>query len=384
MPIELRLELMAVKTTIRLKLNNNWYGNYAMKEPGKFTSHAYYLDKHLQKQHKWVSNLHEIIPLTNLDPKYTVIPEDDLNIDTVINNLDVNSITIYTDGSLKKSPSIKTGAGVLIVQNQETIFEQSYSLGSLPSVYQCELFAINQAAVWLDKNKIDNQVIYIFSDSQAVLLSLKKHNTNSLLIKDTCVLINKINQNNEIKLIKVPGHKNIKGNVRADKLANLGSNDLPIGPEPFIDYSYRNIINDVFSVIKNKHIKALVNADISDKGKTPIHNYLLKYGYKLPFNNKSSLKTFTEVMTGHNHLAYSASIRDNSIVPDCKHCLGVKETSEHFLGVCPAYSMLRLRFFNRLQTNIDYITKNYSTHTIIKFITLSKRMEDDYVVYYVD
>ena len=67
--------------------------------------------------------------------------------------------------------------------------------------------------------------------------------------------------------------------------------------------------------------------------------------YKLPFNNKTSLKTFTEVMTGHNHMAYSASIRDKSLVADCKHCYEVKETSEHFLGLCPAYPMLRLRFF---------------------------------------
>ena len=48
MPIELKIELNAVKTAIRLKTDDNWYGNYTANMKGKLLSHAYYLNKKLE------------------------------------------------------------------------------------------------------------------------------------------------------------------------------------------------------------------------------------------------------------------------------------------------------------------------------------------------
>ena len=45
MPIELYIQKESIKIAIRLKVNNNWVKNYPIKEVGKLTNHAYYLDK---------------------------------------------------------------------------------------------------------------------------------------------------------------------------------------------------------------------------------------------------------------------------------------------------------------------------------------------------
>ena len=49
MPIELKIELIAVKTAIRLKTDDNWYSGYFANSKGKIISHAYYLDKKIKQ-----------------------------------------------------------------------------------------------------------------------------------------------------------------------------------------------------------------------------------------------------------------------------------------------------------------------------------------------
>ena len=56
-------------------------------------------------------------------------------------------------------------------------------------------------------------------------------------------------------LLKVPGHKGIAGNDRADKLANIGSDALPIGPQPFIYYNLNSIFKEVEEILLTKQIK---------------------------------------------------------------------------------------------------------------------------------
>ena len=64
-----------------------------------------------------------------------------------------------------------------------------------------------------------------------------------------------ISVQNEVTLLKVPGHKGIAGNDRADKLANIGSDSLPIGPEPFIYYNLNSILKEIEEILLKKQIK---------------------------------------------------------------------------------------------------------------------------------
>ena len=62
--------------------------------------------------------------------------------------------------------------------------------------------------------------------------------------------------------------------------------------------------------------------------------------------------------------------------PICKHCKVGKETSEHFLAKCPAFTIKRQQLFNKPTTTIDYITKNIKPDTIIKFIKQTKGLNE--------
>ena len=84
------------------------------------------------------------------------------------------SFHVYTDGS--KSPRCRAGSGVAIYDSADSpIAQASYSLTVDNTVFQAEIAAITAAARLLRgpaSLAVDRPVIFIYSDSQAVLLSL--------------------------------------------------------------------------------------------------------------------------------------------------------------------------------------------------------------------
>ena len=182
MPIDLKIEFNAVKTAIRIKTDGNWFGQYANKLKGKLTSHAYYLDKKLEKLSSYTEGCtNDVIPKTKTEHIYSVHHQNSDDIMSIINDIPDDDLIIFTDGSLikKNGNNNHTGAGFTVSKRNEIIFEQSFSLGMYPSINQCELFAINQAAVWINTISPINKCIYIFSDSQITLQKLNSEYTKS-------------------------------------------------------------------------------------------------------------------------------------------------------------------------------------------------------------
>ena len=169
---------------MRLKVDQNWFGQYAAKEKGKLTSHAYYLDKKLKNIKTFQElEISDLLPKINITHKYNTECKDSSVIDHRIKNIPTNVIKIFTDGSVKKyinHNDQRAGAGITISKHKEILFEQSYSLGSYPTINQCELFAINQAAHWLNIMNPPNTSIHIFSDSETTLHKLSSNYTRVL------------------------------------------------------------------------------------------------------------------------------------------------------------------------------------------------------------
>ena len=132
----------------------------------------------------------------------------------------------------------KSGAGLTIVKNKEILFEQNITLGSYPTINQCELFALNQAAQWLESMRPTEQNIYIFSDSKTTLQKLNKGYTKSKMVLQTSTMLNEISEYSNLHLLKVRAHIGIEGNERADDLAKEGAAETRMGPEPFIPFCY--------------------------------------------------------------------------------------------------------------------------------------------------
>ena len=90
---------------------------------------------------------------------------------------DENTIMCYTDGSMMND---KVGAGVFIpdpIGNGTTV-EKSYHIGEHSTVFQAEIFAVQQAAKLLRDNGTKNKTIIINCDSQAAIRAV-----DSTLIK---------------------------------------------------------------------------------------------------------------------------------------------------------------------------------------------------------
>ena len=372
MPIDVHLKFKASKTAIRLKLENNWIGQYSLSS--KIISHAKYLD--LETSKLGISSQLPLLDRTTATyfdfSGYTVLLE--LPQDPPLDS----TLKIYTDGSLKSSTQL-TGAGFTMTRNGRTIVEQSISLGTHATINQSEMFAIYRAAEILNEANTTNQVINFYSDSLSSLLQLKKGQSTSKLTIDTARILNELSKQNQIFLYKVAAHTGIAGNERADKLAKLGASHPPIGPEPFLCISWNNVISDLLNKAKNETLHQLNNHRMKEESKTPLESYINRYGIsRLACREKIHLRLTTHMCSGQNWLKNSLSKRDHTSAPLCPRCGSAKETAQHFISECPAYATVRICTFGVPYISLSDILINFGPDKLIHYINKTGRTKTDY------
>lgn len=171
MPISVSLNFKAIMSTLRLKIDGNWVGNYNVSH--KLISHARYLDNIIKKS-KLEGRLHLIdrTSTTNLTVNYTK------NYQSLTLPYDNNIVSIFTDGSLITNGRNKTGAGFIIYDGNETLLEQSFHLGSQTTINQCEMLAIVEAAEKLLHLDTTNRTIAFFTYSLMTLHKLGSSSSN--------------------------------------------------------------------------------------------------------------------------------------------------------------------------------------------------------------
>ena len=135
--------------------------------------------------------------------------------------------------SRKKNTQL-TGAGFWIIRNNKTIVEQSLNLGTIATINQGEIIAIQRAADLLYDVNTKNQLINFYSDSLSSLHQLKKGHSTPKLTIETSVTLNKFSKLNQVTLYKVAAHSSIGGNDKADALAKAEASSPPVGPETFL------------------------------------------------------------------------------------------------------------------------------------------------------
>lgn len=126
-----------------------------------------------------------------------------------------NCVTIYTDGACKGNPG-PAGIGVVLCYKGKTKEISTYLGPSTNNI--AELSAIKIALSALTRKNI-NVVIYTDSQYCIGVLSLNwQAKKNTRIIQE---IKEEMNTFDKVKFQYVPGHRNIKGNIRADYLANL-------------------------------------------------------------------------------------------------------------------------------------------------------------------
>jgi ribonuclease HI len=233
MPIEIKLNNIASKTAIRLFKNKCWYPDTNIGCKKSYISHARHLDKELSSLQSYLNSpLHEYTQLTSINKNFS------LNINEISDPLHIkptsNTIQIFTDGSVLKYESWEqAGAGIFIRLGHISILEKHISLGTMTTINQAELLAMNEAAKFLLSNNFEANKIIFFTDSLNSIQKLNQTETTSHLTIETVTSLNNLSRKyNEILIQKVKAHDGIYGNEKAHNLGKIPFNRSRTFPLP--------------------------------------------------------------------------------------------------------------------------------------------------------
>jgi hypothetical protein len=122
--------------------------------------------------------------------------------------------------------------------------------------------------------------------------------------------------------------------------------------------------------LQKEYIARLKGSDISDKAKIPITTMLKIYKilYNINISTRRSLTRVTQIRSSTSILNYSRSVRVKDRNPFCPYCKNIRETSEHFLTICPKLSNARIQCFGRNKITIKEIINERTLNDITEYL----------------
>ena len=92
-------------------------------------------------------------------------------------------------------------------------------------IFQAEALVINHTAKQVIKEKIKNNKVNIFLDSQSMLNELQNNKVTTKTIFNCIQNLGKAGENNDTTITWIPGHEGYEGNEQADSLAKQRAGD---------------------------------------------------------------------------------------------------------------------------------------------------------------
>ena len=187
--------------------------------------------------------------------------------------------------------------------------------------------------------------------------------------------LNKLALHNTVHISWVPGHCKIWGNEQADVLAKTGltSNNKHKGylPQSFI----KKAIDEKVALLDEQrwesHGTKHTNLTINN---TKNHITHLNKTFQ---NNRHNYSTIIRVMTGFIGLNYHLHKINLSPTNLCPKCNMEAETVDHFIGKCPAFSLIRLECLDTHSSPLAHIFEANSLSSILRYIHRTKRLQFD-------
>jgi ribonuclease HI len=275
---------------------------------------------------------------------------------------------VYTDGSRRANA---TGFGYTIsLSGNNTDIHRP--LGKLATVNQAELLAILESVETI-KAMADNHKIpvAIHSDSQACLRALQATTTKSSLIEQCVLALNELGKEHRVLLRWVPGHHDIDGNERADRLAKEGAATPFLGPEPAIPVPPSTRKTAIEEAIYKAWKQRWKERPDCRQSKMYIKRVEKKTLLQL---SRRDLRNITTCFTGHGNLGHHLHIMGLKGDSSCQFCGAKDETPQHFVGMCPKFTGMRWRIYGRpVLHNAEWTTLDLNK--LRKYITETERLE---------
>lgn len=243
----------------------------------------------------------------------------------------------YTDGSHIDG---NTGWGFCARDASDLDLRKKGSLGEKATVFQAEIYAIDQAARYI--TNLEGRSVVIHVDSQAALLALDKYITTSITVQNCIEALNILGTKMRVTLRWVKAHVGHPLNELADELAKEGAagggdhNLLPLSMAVFKD------------VVQKTTQRRWANRWEQDKAYRqtkiwfPVPQNRVKHFMML---SRAELGVMVQFITGHNYLNYHMNNVDKSTNPLCRLCGENVETSWHLISDCPVLWAERFDIF---------------------------------------
>lgn len=277
-------------------------------------------------------------------------------------NLVRADVCLYTDGSKTKDG---VGAGIF---GRSPEAEIQISLGSLATIFQAEVHAIELCARMLIERQTTHKTIKIFSDSQAALKALDSSLFISRTVWSCREKLNDLGTHNSVTLVWIPGHTGLEGNERADALAKAGAEAQFTGPEPVLGVTDSTAKRDITAW--TEEIKLQYWRDINGLRHSKM---MIDYPLRKVFTDnllkldRLELRTLVGLYTGHSgarqHM-HRIGLAENA---ECRLCLEDDETIEHILCQCPAAARLRFSLFGEAVSRLEDI-KATTPNTLLCYV----------------
>ena len=260
--------------------------------------------------------------------------------------------------------TINAGYGSRIQHPDRTCDELFDSCGTHCSNFDAEALAIEASLHHLlntfTLNEEKRKNVVIFSDAKSVLQALDNGKLENKSVRSLAKTITHFINAGAVRLTLqwIPGHANIQGNERADKLAKQGSTR----PQVTLPTS----INTARQTIKTNKREEWMNGWAMGKTGRPIFNHMTAPNLKDGLNSLERRDQVTIFRLRSQHIPLNAHlnrIRPES-EPNCLLCPHPYETVAHLLFECPALQDLRENLLppspdvgNTLYTNPDQLRK---------------------------